>query len=116
MRHRKNVKTLGRPKASREAMLQNLASSILLYEQVTTTLAKAKVVRGLVDDAIVTGKKGGLVARRSLLSKLPVKNAVEKVIVELVPRYKDRTSGFTRITKTGRRKGDGAETVRIELV
>jgi large subunit ribosomal protein L17 len=116
MRHRNKVKTLGRPKASREAMLQNLASSILLYESVTTTLAKAKVVRSLVDNAITAGKKGGLTARRSLLAKLPVKNAVEKVLVELAPRYKDRASGFTRITKTGRRKGDGAETVRIELV
>ena len=116
MRHRNTVKTLSRPKASREAMLQNLASSILLYEQVTTTLAKAKVVRTIVERAITRGKKNDLTARRALLSVLPVKEAVEKVLVEIAPRYKERAGGYTRITKTGARKGDGAEMVRIELV
>lgn len=116
MRHRKTDSILSRPKASREAMLKNMVSSIVLYENVTTTLAKAKVVRSLVDKAITKGKKGDLAARRALIRDLPVKSAVDKVIDVLGPRYAERTGGYTRLTKVGRRLGDAAEMVRIELV
>ncbi|MFA5954529.1 MAG: 50S ribosomal protein L17 [Patescibacteria group bacterium] len=116
MRHRNKNVILDRKKAPRELMLRNLAASIILYEKVTTTVAKAKAVRGIVDSAITTAKKNDLTARRRLLQILPVKNAVIKALDDLGPRYADRASGFTRITKIGRRQGDGADIASIELV
>ncbi|PJE75805.1 50S ribosomal protein L17 [Candidatus Uhrbacteria bacterium CG10_big_fil_rev_8_21_14_0_10_48_11] len=116
MRHRQKTKTLDRKKAPRELMLRNLVSSIILYEKVTTTLAKAKAVRGMVDTVITIAKKNDVTARRRLLQTLPVKNAVTKALEDLGPRYAKRDSGYTRITKTGSRQGDGASTATIELV
>jgi len=116
MRHRQKGTILDRKKGPRELMLRNLTSSIILYEKVTTTTAKAKVARSMVEKVITEAKKGGLTSRRQLLKLLPVKNAVTKAIDELGPRYKERQSGFTRLTKIGSRKGDGANLSRIELV
>ncbi|MFH0891317.1 MAG: 50S ribosomal protein L17 [Candidatus Falkowbacteria bacterium] len=116
MRHRNTKKILSREKAPRELMLRNLASSILIYEKVKTTKAKAKVVRTLVERAITTAKKGDLTARRKLISVLPQKMAVKKAMEVLGERYKDKQGGYTRIVKIGTRQGDGAEMVRIELV
>lgn len=116
MRHRHKNKTLDRARQPRALMLRNLASSVLLYEHVTTTIARGKAVRQLVEHAITVGKDGTLKSRRELLRVLPVKNAVSKVMEDLGPRYKERTSGFTRITHLPRRQGDAAEMVRIELV
>lgn len=115
MRHRNKVKTLDRKKASREMMLRNLASSILIYEKVKTTKAKAKVVKSIVERLITTAKEGDLTARRRLISVLPQKNAIEKTL-ELGKKYKDVKGGYTRITNLGVRQGDGAEIVQIELV
>lgn len=116
MRHRNKKKTLGRPKASREMMLRNLASSIVMYEKVKTTKAKAKTVKPLVEKLITISKKGDLLARRRLLEVLPQKLAVKKLIDVLGARYKERPGGYTRIIKIGSRAGDGADIVRIELV
>ena len=116
MRHRLKGKTLDRARQPRALMLRNLAASVLLYEHVTTTVARGQAVRGLVEKAITTGKVGTLKSRRELLSILPVKNAVTKVMEDLGPRYRDRRGGYTRITKLPRRLGDAAELVRIELV
>ncbi len=116
MRHRKKVKTLGRKKASREAMLKNLAQSIILYEKVKTTEAKAKAVRPMVERMITTAKAGDLTARRRLLKNLSTEGAVKKAIEVLGPRYKERAGGYTRIIKVGTRQGDGAPVVQIELV
>ncbi len=116
MRHRNKTKILDRKKEPRELMLRNLASSILLYEKVKTTEAKAKAVRPLVERMITTAKKGDLNARRGLIKVLLQKNAVKKVMEVLGERYKDRKGGYTRITKLGTRQGDGAEMVQIELV
>ncbi|OGF27981.1 50S ribosomal protein L17 [Candidatus Falkowbacteria bacterium RIFOXYB2_FULL_47_14] len=116
MRHRNTKKILSREKAPRELMLRNLASSILIYEKVKTTKAKAKVVRSLVEKAITTAKKGDLTSRRKLISVLPQKMAVKKAMEVLGERYKDKPGGYTRIVKIGTRQGDGAEMVRIELV
>src|SRR5690606_2651838 len=116
MRHRNSGKILDRKKGPREALLRNLATSIILFEKVKTTKAKAKAVRPLVERMITAGKDGGLSSRRKLTSVLYSENATKKVMEELGPRYKDRAGGYTRITNLIRREGDGAEMVQIELV
>ncbi|NCF75223.1 MAG: 50S ribosomal protein L17 [Xanthomonadaceae bacterium] len=115
MRHRNKTKKLDRKKASREMMLKNLASSIIIYEKVKTTLAKAKVVKSFVEKMITIAKNGDLNARRKLIQNLPQKKAIEKTI-ELGKKYKERKGGYTRIVKIGKRQGDGAEIVQIEFV
>jgi large subunit ribosomal protein L17 len=116
MRHRKVGRTLGRKKAPREAMLRNLAASIIIHEKVKTTEAKAKEVRTLVERAITTGKKPTLASRRLLLKQFYTEHPVNKLLEVLGPRYATRAGGYTRIVKIGPRKGDGAEIVQIELV
>ena len=116
MRHRNKVKTLDRPKAAREMMLRNLASSVIIYEKVKTTEAKAKVVKPIVENLITTARKGDLTARRALLAYLPQQLAVKKLMDVIGARYKDRQGGYTRIVKLGVRAGDAAKLVQIELV
>lgn len=116
MRHQKRGKILDRKKAPREALLRNLATSVILYEKVQTTQAKAKAVRPIVERLITTAKKNDLTARRQLLAVLYHKNAVKKALEVLGPRYKDRQGGYTRITKIGQRQGDGAKVAQIEFV
>jgi large subunit ribosomal protein L17 len=116
MRHRNKNKILDRAKAPRELMLRNLASSVLIYEKVKTTEAKAKAVRPLVEKTITISKKNDLTARRKLLEILPQKLAVKKALEVLSVRYKDRKGGYCRITRLGKRLGDGAAVVQIELV
>ncbi len=116
MRHRKKTKILDRKKAPRKALLRNLATSLVLYEKVKTTKAKAKTVKPIVEKYITLSKKGDLHARRELLKYFYLENAVKKLIEDLGPRYQDRKGGYTRIVKIGPRQGDGAEIVQIELV
>lgn len=116
MRHRNKGKILDRKKAPREMMLRNMASSLLMYEKIKTTEAKAKTVRSLVERMITVSKKGDLAARRTLISTLPQTLAVKKAMEVLGERYKTRDGGYTRITKLGARAGDGASVVQIELV
>lgn len=97
-------------------MLRNLASSILIYEKVKTTEAKAKEVRSLVEKIITIAKKGDLTARRRIIEHLPQKMAIKKSMEVLGERYKDKKGGYTRIVKLGNREGDGAKVVQIELV
>ncbi len=116
MRHRKKGKILDRKKAPREALLRNLAASVILYEKVRTTEAKAKAVRPLVERAITTGKDPSLASRRKLMKFFFTDHPVKKILEVLGPRYKERPGGYTRIVKIGHRKNDGAEMVQIELV
>jgi large subunit ribosomal protein L17 len=116
MRHRNKNKILDRKKGPRELMLRNLASSILLYEKVKTTRAKARAVRSLVERSITSAKAGDLTARRGLIKVLLQKNAVKKSLDVLGVRYQTRPGGYTRMVKLGSRRGDGAEMVQIELV
>lgn len=97
-------------------MLRNLAASLILYEKITTTEARAKAVRKMVDQAIGLGRRADLSSRRKLLALLPVKNAVAKLIEDLGVRYKNRNSGYSRVMKLPRRKGDAAKMARLELV
>ena len=116
MRHRNKNKILDRKKGPRELMLRNLASSIILYEKVQTTRAKAEAVRPLVEKLITISKTQDLAARRNLLEVLLQKNAVLKAMEVLGTRYKERAGGYTRTIKIGTRQGDGAQMVQIELV
>lgn len=116
MRHRNKNKTLDRQKGPRELMLRNLAASILIYEKVKTTRAKAAAVRPLVERLITASKAGDLSTRRGLIKVLLQKNAVKKAMEVLGARYKNRAGGYTRTVKLGARAGDGAEMVQIELV
>jgi len=116
MRHRNKNKKLDRTKAPRKLMLKNLASSVIIYEKVKTTEAKAKAVRPLVEKIITSALKGGLPARRELIRLLPQPLAVKKALEVLAVKYQDRRGGYSRIIKLGSRQGDGAKVVQIELV
>jgi large subunit ribosomal protein L17 len=116
MRHRVKGKKLDRKKAPREAMLKNLASSIIIYEKVKTTEAKAKAVKPLLEKIITKAIKGDLASRRELISLLPQKMAVKKAMEILAVKYKERHGGYSRIVKLGNRVGDNASVVQIELV
>lgn len=116
MRHGNKKKIFGRKAQPKNAMLKNLAASLILYEKIKTTESKAKYIRPYVEKLITLGKKNTLQARRALLSKLFVESAVKKVLEELSPRYKERKGGYLRITKLGFRQGDAAKVARIEFV
>ena len=116
MRHKKKTVKLGREKAPRKALLSNLAVSLIVYEKIETTEAKAKAVRPIVERLVTKGKSKTLHAKRELDKVLPEKKAVKKILEVLGPRYKDRPGGYTRIIKLRERKGDGAPVVQIEFV
>lgn len=116
MRHRNKTIILGREKGPREALLRNLATSVILYEKITTTEAKAKAVRPLVERMITKGKVNTLNSRRALMKVLYDEKAVIKVLEVLGPRFKERKGGYTRIIKVGLRPGDGGASAVIELV
>lgn len=116
MRHRKNTKVLDRKSEARQALLNSLACHLILYEKITTTLAKAKFLRPIFEKMVTRAKKDTLANRRLLLAKLPIKNAVKKLFKVFGPKYLERKGGYLRITKLGPRKGDGALMARIEFV
>jgi large subunit ribosomal protein L17 len=117
MPHRLAGRRLGRASDHRLHMLDNLAVSILRFEKVKTTEAKAKEVRGRVDHMITLAKRGDLSARRLLVAQMPDEPLiVDKLMGELATKYADRSSGYTRIVKIGPRLGDAAAIVQIELV
>lgn len=116
MRHRSKGKILDRASAQRRALLRALATSVITFEKIKTTKAKAKAVKPLVEKIITLGKKNNLQTRRALIEVLYHRKAVNKVLEVLGPRFKDRRGGYTRIITIGPRKGDGAEMVFIELV
>jgi large subunit ribosomal protein L17 len=117
MAHRVDGRKLSRTKGPRLALYRNLTVSVLRYEKVKTTEAKAKEIRGFVERMITTAKRGDLTARRAVLSEFPNEPlVVDKLFDEIAPKYADRTSGYTRIVRIGKRQGDAAEIVQIELV
>ncbi|HEX9896052.1 MAG TPA: 50S ribosomal protein L17 [Dehalococcoidales bacterium] len=107
---------LARSSGHLKALHRNLVTDLLNYEQITTTEARAKEVRGLAEKVITLGKKGGLPARRKALSFIFDEKVTTKVFDELATRYSERAGGYTRITKLGQRQGDGAPMVQLELV
>ena len=116
MKHRIKGRKLNRTSAHRKALFKNLAASLIKYEQISTTLPKAKDLRPLIEKMITLGKKGSLHARRQLISRLPRNADIEKIMTDLSVRYKDRKGGYTRIIKKGFRFGDSAPMAIIEFI
>jgi large subunit ribosomal protein L17 len=116
MRHRKKINHLGRKSEHRQAMLSNMAASLIMEKRITTTLAKAKALRVYVEPLITKSKDDSTHSRRTVFSYLQNKNAVSELFREVSQKIADRPGGYTRILKTGFRKGDGAEMCFIELV
>jgi large subunit ribosomal protein L17 len=117
MAHRVDGRKLGRKQGPRLALYKNLTVSVLRYERIKTTEAKAKEVRGRVERMITLAKDGSLAARRQIVAEFPDEPLViDKLFKEIAPKYGDRTSGFTRIVRVGQRAGDAAPIVQIELV
>lgn len=116
MRHRMSGRKLDRPTSHRLAMFANMTVSLMLHEQIVTTVPKAKELRRFADRMITLGKRGGLHARRQANAFLRDDVIVRKVFGALADRYRDRPGGYTRVLKAGFRYGDNAPLAVIELV
>ncbi len=116
MRHSMNGRKLGRKSAHRKATFMNLAQALIKHEQISTTLPKAKDLRPVVEKLVTTAKRGGLHARRQVLSILQDVSLTEKLFSTLADRYKARNGGYTRVLKAGFRYGDKAPMAIIEFV
>ena len=116
MRHRNAGFKLGRNPSHRRALLRNLVTSILLMDRVETTVTKCKATQPLVEKMITLGKRGTVHARRQALAFMMTPESVDRLFNVVAPRYSDRKGGYTRITRSGARKGDAAEMAFIELL
>ena len=117
MRHRMRGRKLNRTGTHRKAMFSNMAAALIKHEQITTTLAKAKELRPIVDRLITLGKRNSLHARRQALAKLGADAAlVDKLFTTLRERYGERAGGYSRVVRAGFRYGDSAPMAVIELV
>ncbi len=116
MRHRKLKGKLGRTSAHREALLRNLTTSLVLYEKIITTAAKAKELRRIADRMISLAKRRDLHARRQAAGLIQDERALRKLFDTIGERYQGRNGGYTRITKLDYRVGDGAPLAAVELV
>jgi large subunit ribosomal protein L17 len=116
MNHRKSGRKLGRSVAHRKALFRNMVTSLLEHEQIRTTDAKAKELRGVAERMITLGKRGTLHARRQALESIRSKDVTSKLFGELADRFRERPGGYTRVIKLGRRPGDAAQMSIIELV
>jgi large subunit ribosomal protein L17 len=116
MRHRCRVKKLGKPTDQRRALLRALTTELIRHGRITTTLIRAKVLRGEVDKMITLAKNGSLSARREALGYIYDKTLVHALFEQASTRYAERAGGYTRILHTTPRRGDHAEMAIIELV
>jgi len=116
MRHLKAGSKLGRNPAHRRATLRNLVTNVIERERITTTVARAKAARRLVDQMITLGKRDSLHARRQAAAYLMTPGATQKLFSDIAPRFADRAGGYTRIIHSGWRIGDGARLAILELV
>ena len=116
MRHKLHYRKLNRTSEHRSALFKNMLNSLIKYEQIFTTLPKAKELKPKIDKVITLGKKGTLNNQKSLFSQLQDKTSVKKVCDKLSTRYKKRSGGYSRLIKAGFRKGDDAPMAFIELV
>jgi len=116
MRHGKKVNHLGRTNSHRKAMMSNMANSLILHKRITTTLAKAKALRGYVEPIITKAKEDTTHSRRTVFSYLQNKETVTILFREIAEKVANRPGGYTRIIKMENRLGDNAEMALIELV
>ena len=116
MRHKFGHRKLNKTSEHRKALFQNMLNSLIKYEQITTTLPKAKELKPIVDKAITLGKKNNLQSKKNLFSKLQNKNSVDKLTKILSERYLKRNGGYSRVIRAGFRYGDDAPMAVIELI
>jgi len=116
MRHGKKFNHLGRKKGHRRALLANLSKALIQHKRINTTLAKAKALRVYVEPLITKGKTDSGHSRRVVFGYLQDKEAIKELFGPIAQKIGDRPGGYTRIIKTGFRKGDGAEMAMIEFV
>ena len=116
MRHKFAHRKLNRTSEHRKALFKNMLNSLIKYEQISTTLPKAKELKPQIDKAITLGKKNNLQSKKNLFSKLESKASVDKLIKTLSQRYQKRNGGYSRVVRTGFRYGDAAPMAIIELV
>jgi large subunit ribosomal protein L17 len=116
MRHRKAGRQLRRTSEQKLALMRNLATSLIEHGAIETTEAKAKELRPFVERLITKARTGTLHSRRLAIRHIHKREAADKLFQEIGPKFATRAGGYTRILKTGHRKGDGAEMARIELV
>ena len=110
------TRKLGKTTAQRKAMLRQLVTDLLPNGKIETTFYRAKEVQPVVEKMITLGKKGNLAAYRRALSFITKEDVAQKLFKEIAPKYADRNGGYTRVTRTGARRGDAAEMAVIELV
>ena len=116
MRHRIGYKKLNRTSEHRKALIKNMLNSLIKYEQIVTTLPKAKLIKPQAEKLITLGKKKNLTNLRVLVSKLQDKTNANKIVNTLSKRYEKRAGGYTRIVKAGYRYGDNSPMAVIEFV
>ena len=116
MRHKVGYRKLNRTSEHRKALFKNMLNSLIKYEQITTTLPKAKELKPKIDKMITLGKKKTLHSKRNLFSKLQDKSSVDKLEKILSERYLKRPGGYSRVIKAGFRYGDDAPMAVIELI
>ena len=116
MRHRLAHRKLNRTSEHRKALFKNMLNSLIKYEQITTTLPKAKELKPKIDKAITLGKKNNLQSKKNLFSELQNKSSVDKLSKTLSQRYEKRKGGYSRVIRSGFRYGDNAPMAIIELV
>lgn len=116
MLHRVSHKKLSRDTNARRALLKNLATSLVLHERITTTTAKAKTIRPVIEKLVTKAKVDSHITRRYLTTKLDKDSAVKKMLELIGPTFKERPGGYTRIVKLAPRAGDNADLSLIEFV
>ena len=110
------TRKLGRPTDHRIAMMRGMVTALLENGRIETTLYRAKELRSVADKMVTLGKKNTLHSRRQALAFITKEDVVSKLFNEIAPRYEDRNGGYTRVIKTGPRRGDAAEMAIIALV
>ena len=116
MRHGKKFNSLGRQQGHRRALLRNLSSALIEHKRINTTLAKAKSLRVYIEPLVTKAKTDTTHSRRVVFSYLQNKEAIKELFGAVANKVGDRPGGYTRVIKTGFRKGDGAEMAMIEFV
>lgn len=116
MRHKISGSKLNRTSSHRKAMFANMATALIMNEQIKTTLPKAKALRPIVERLVTKARAGNLAARRDIISRIKDKVAAEKLMSILATRYKERPGGYTRVVKAGFRYGDRAPIAYIEFI
>jgi large subunit ribosomal protein L17 len=116
MRHRVDLKRLGRKPSHRKSLHKNMVSSLFKYERIKTTKPKAREIRRTAEKMITRAKVDSVHNRRTIAKRIVEKRVLDKLFKDIAPRFKQRPGGYTRILKLGTRTGDAAEMVLLELV